>query len=60
MTQPDKGIGPIQRDATKASGGHYIIEDLQVPTAGKWTMTVITRVSDFDQERTDFTFNVSS
>ena len=60
LTQPDQGIGPIQRDATKAATGHYIIDGLQIPTAGKWTLTLITRVSDFDQERTDFTYSVSS
>jgi copper transport protein len=60
LTQPDQGIGPIQRDATKAATGHYIVDGLQVPTAGKWKLTLITRVSDFKQQRTDFTFNVSS
>jgi copper transport protein len=60
LTQPDQGIGPIQRDAVKAATGHFIIDGMQVPTAGTWKLTLITRISDFDQERTDFTYKVTS
>lgn len=60
MTEPEAGIGPIQRDAVKAATGHFIIDGMQIPTAGKWTLTLITRVSDFEQERTPFIYTVTS
>jgi copper transport protein len=60
MTEPEQGVGPIQRDAVKAATGHFIIDGMQIPTAGEWTLTLITRISDFEQERTDFTYTVSS
>lgn len=59
LTQPDQGIGPIERDGVKAATGHFIIDGMQVPTAGTWKLTLITRISDFDQERTDFTYKVN-
>lgn len=60
LTNPEQSIGPISRDGTKAATGHFIIDGLQVPTSGKWTLTLITRMSDFEQERTEFTYDVSS
>lgn len=60
LTQPDQGIGPISRDAVKAATGHFILDGLQIPTSGKWQLDLITRISDFEQERTSFTFNVTS
>jgi len=58
LTNPEQSIGPITREGTKAATGHYIIDGLQVPTAGKWKLTLVTRVSDFEQERTEFTYDV--
>lgn len=60
LTQPAAGIGPITRDAVKAASGHYIVNGLQIPTGGDWELELITRISDFDQERTTFTFSVGS
>jgi copper transport protein len=60
MNEPEQGIGPITRDATKAATGHFIVDGLQIPTAGRWEMTLITRISDFEQERTTLAFNVAS
>ena len=45
MTEPEQGIGPIQRDAVKAATGHFIIDGMQIPTAGTWTLTLVTRAS---------------
>jgi copper transport protein len=59
LNQPEQGIGPISRDATKAATGHFIIDDLQIPTGGTWTLELVTRISDFEQERTEFSYRVS-
>ena len=60
LTNPDQGIGPISREGTKAATGHFTIDGLQIPTSGTWTITLITRITDFKQERTEFTYDVSS
>jgi copper transport protein len=60
MTEPEKGIGPIERSATKAATGHYIIDGLQIPTAGNWEMRLVTRISDFEQEESILAFTVTS
>lgn len=60
LTNPEQGLGPISRDGTKAATGHFIVDGLQIPTSGTWTLTLITRLTDFEQERTEFTYEVSS
>jgi copper transport protein len=60
MTEPKKGIGPIERSATKAATGHYIVDGLQIPTPGDWEMKLVTRISDFEQEDTVLAFKVTS
>jgi copper transport protein len=60
MTEPDKGIGPIERNAVKAATGHYILDGLQIPTAGDWEMKLVTRISDFEQEESVLAFTVTS
>ena len=59
LSEPEQGIGPIQRDAVKAATGHFIVDGLQIPTAGTWTLELVTRISDFEQERNEFTYRVS-
>lgn len=52
---PAKDVGPLTRDFIKAGRGHFILEnvnDLSIP--GDWQVSLIVRVSDFDQERVDF------
>ena len=60
LSEPEQGIAPITRDAPKAATGHFIIDSLPIPSAGQWKLELITRISDFEQERTSFTFTVSS
>jgi len=48
--QPDRDIGPIDVELSKAGPGHYVTTTgalLGVP--GDWTLDVAVRVSDFDQ-----------
>ena len=60
LSNPEQGIGPITRDAVNAATGHFIIDGLQIPTAGDWELELVTRISDFEQERTSFTYSVTS
>lgn len=52
---PDKGIAPISREPIKAATGHFILDGLtDFAVAGTWTITVESRTSEFDVERTEF------
>jgi copper transport protein len=44
-----KGIGPLDATIHKAGPGHYIAEALQLAPGGTWDLTVVDRVSDFDE-----------
>jgi copper transport protein len=58
LTLPSADIGPISRDPLPAGPGHYILNDANLTPAGLWTITVITRTSEFDQVRTAFTVKI--
>jgi copper transport protein len=47
---PDRGIGKISQEATKAGPGHYVVPSLPLGVAGTWHLTVTVRVSDFDED----------
>ncbi|MEZ5208162.1 MAG: copper resistance protein CopC [Acidimicrobiales bacterium] len=52
---PEKGIGPIERVPVKAGVGHWTVnatDDLSIP--GTWKVEVVTRLGEFEQERTSF------
>ena len=51
---PARRIAPIDLHATKAGPGHYVIGGAPLSPAGDWRLRVISRVSDFDEFRTDF------
>jgi copper transport protein len=51
---PARGIAPIDLHPTKAGPGHYVIGGVPLSPAGDWRLQVISRVSDFDEFRTDF------
>jgi copper transport protein len=55
MTLPDKGVGPINREATKAGPGHWVIlttPDLSI--AGTWTVNLVARTSEFKESQIPF------
>ena len=58
LTLPSAGIGPISRDVLPAGTGHYILEDAAMSPAGLWTVTIITRTSEFDEQRTAFSVKI--
>lgn len=55
---PSADIGPIQRDALPGGSGHYLLDTTDMTIPGVWTITVVTRVSEFDQQRTAFSVKV--
>lgn len=55
----DKGIGPIVRDASRGGAGHFIYEGSELSIPGTWQVTLVARLSEFDQERTSFDVDVA-
>lgn len=55
LRMPANDIGPITREMVKGGKGHFLLEnisDLSIP--GEWQVSLLVRVSDFDQQRVDF------
>ncbi len=52
---PAKGIAPIAMSAHVAGPGHFVVDGATLGVKGKWTITVVDRVSDFDEYQTHFT-----
>jgi copper transport protein len=46
---PDRGIGPIARTPIKAGPGHWQFDGDVLSIAGRWRITIVTRVSAFDE-----------
>jgi len=52
---PEKDIGPLTREMNKAAKGHFILEDINdLSITGTWQVTLVARVTDFDEQRVDF------
>ena len=52
---PDKGVGPINRESTKAGVGHFLIlstPDMSI--AGTWTVNLVARTSEFQEVQIPF------
>jgi copper transport protein len=52
---PGKGIAPISMTPHVAGPGHFVVDGATLAVKGKWTMTVVDRVSDFDEYQARFT-----
>jgi copper transport protein len=54
-TLPSKRIGPLPLTVRRAGPGHYVSDGAVLAPAGKWTVSLQIRVSDFDEYTTNFT-----
>jgi len=52
---PEKGIAPIAMTPHVAGPGHFVVDGASMPVKGKWAMSVVDRVSDFDEYEARFT-----
>jgi len=48
-TEPEKQIGPLALDASRAGPGHYTVQGAIFGVAGDWQLEATLRVSAFDQ-----------
>lgn len=55
FTLPEENLGPITREPIELTGGHYTYEGRDLSLPGTWEITVITRISRFEQEESLFT-----
>ncbi len=46
---PEKGIAPISLVPHVAGPGHFVVDGASLTVKGKWAMSVVDRVSDFDE-----------
>jgi copper transport protein len=51
---PSKRIAPLPLSSHVAGPGHYVVDGASLAVAGKWTISVTDRVSDFDEYETRF------
>jgi copper transport protein len=49
LANPAAGIEPVRRAATRFSEGHWRVEGLRIPIAGKWVVRVDLLIDDFDK-----------
>jgi copper transport protein len=56
---PSRGLGPIARTPVKAGPGHWQLDGDVLSIPGRWRITVISRVSEFDEQQgvADLTVN---
>jgi len=57
-TLPAKDIGPIAAEPRRAGPGHYVVEGLNLVPAGDWEIGVVSRVSEFEEHRTELEVEV--
>ncbi len=58
LSQPAKGIGPIDAHLHQAGPGHFLADALTLSPGGSWQIAITDRVSDFDEYTTKATVQV--
>ena len=53
LSNPAAGIAPIQRSAQQPGDGTWRVDDLTIPVAGRWIVSVAIRVSATELVRLD-------
>jgi hypothetical protein len=48
ISQPKKGVGPLDAGARKAGPGHYVMTGAVFGVSGDWKVQGTARVSEFD------------
>ena len=53
LTEPDRGIGPLDVNLRKAGPGHYTTSAAIFSAPGDWTATVAVRTSRFEEDEAE-------
>ena len=54
-SMPSRQIAPIELSPYDAGPGHYVVDGATLSVKGDWTISVVDRVSDFDEYEVRFT-----
>jgi copper transport protein len=49
LSQPERGIEPFERSATRGGDGDWSVRDVPLPFAGRWRVRIEALVSDFEK-----------
>jgi nitrogen fixation protein FixH len=49
---PEEDIGPLVATAEAMGPGEYVVHGHQLSVPGEWTLEIVARTGEFDQERT--------
>jgi copper transport protein len=58
LSQPGKGIGPIDAHLHRGGPGHYLADAVTLSPGGTWRIEVTDRVSEFDEYATTATVHI--
>jgi copper transport protein len=58
LSQPRKGIGPIDAHLHRGGPGHYLADAVTLSPGGTWRIEVTDRVSEFDEYATTATVHI--
>jgi copper transport protein len=59
IEDPERDLGPIPVALDEVYPGHWQASRFDIPLPGEWKLVLQARISEFDQTRHEFTFNVS-
>jgi copper transport protein len=56
---PEEDIGPLEAVAEETGPGEFVVHGHQLSVPGEWTLEIVARIGEFDEERTtvDLTVN---
>jgi copper transport protein len=60
LSQPERGIEPLQRAATLGADGYWHVADVPIPYPGRWHMRIEALVTDFRKITLEDDFDVAS
>jgi nitrogen fixation protein FixH len=56
---PEQGIGPIVAHAEEVSPGRFVIHGHQLSVPGEWTMEIVARSGEFEEDRATVNLTVN-
>jgi copper transport protein len=48
---PEEGIGPLMAEAEEMAPGQFVVHGHQLSVPGEWTLEIVARTGEFDEER---------
>ena len=58
LSLPERGIEPLEREATRGPDGSWHVRGVPLPLAGRWHMRIDALVTDFEKVTLEGDFDV--